>query len=145
RWSRLRIVIAGVVIMIYLQKVVIDQNERSPSSFFKSKIRCGMTDLEWIGYLTYGYGFVCAALYNAFIAYGVSFVKQASSKNVSYILISGSAGAMFSPAISAFVERIIGLQTVMYAIPLLYAAVLVLLLISSQMKSVHRPQAVAVN
>ncbi|MGL4613851.1 MAG: MFS transporter TsgA [Shewanella sp.] len=101
--------------------------------------------LEWIGYLTYGYGFVCAALYNAFIAYGVSFVKQASSKNVSYILISGSAGAMFSPAISAFVERIIGLQTVMYAIPLLYAAVLVLLLISSKMKSAHRPQAVSVN
>ncbi|MGL5359684.1 MAG: MFS transporter TsgA, partial [Shewanella sp.] len=101
--------------------------------------------LEWIGYLTYGYGFVCAALYNAFIAYGVSFVKQASSKNVSYILISGSAGAMFSPAISAFFERIIGLQTVMYVIPLLYAAVLVLLLVSSSMKSAQAAQRLAVN
>ncbi|MGL5391464.1 MAG: MFS transporter TsgA [Shewanella sp.] len=101
--------------------------------------------LEWIGYLTYGYGFVCAALYNAFIAYGVSFVKQASSKNVSYILISGSAGAMFSPAISAFFERIIGLQTVMYVIPLLYAAVLVLLLVSSSMKSAQVAQRLAVN
>ncbi len=30
--------------MIYLQKRVIDQNGRSPSSFEKAKIRCGMTD-----------------------------------------------------------------------------------------------------
>ncbi|MFM5038953.1 hypothetical protein ACEUDR_17870 [Aeromonas veronii] len=29
--------------MIYLQKRVIDQNGRSPSSFEKAKIRCGMT------------------------------------------------------------------------------------------------------
>ncbi|MCX7207656.1 MAG: MFS transporter TsgA [Proteobacteria bacterium] len=91
--------------------------------------------LSWISYLTYGYGFVCAALYNAFIAYGVSFVKKASSKNVSYILISGSAGAMFSPAISSLFERTIGLQTVMYAIPLLYATVLILLIISLRIKS----------
>ncbi|AQS39252.1 Major Facilitator Superfamily transporter [Shewanella psychrophila] len=86
--------------------------------------------LEWMGYLTYGYGFACAALYNAFIAYGVSFVKQASSKNVSYILISGSAGAMFSPAISSMFESIIGLQTVMYAIPVIYAIILGMLVIS---------------
>lgn len=92
-------------------------------------------NLNWIAYLTYGYGFVCAALYNAFIAYGVYFVKKASSKNVSYILISGSAGAMFSPAISSFFERIIGLQTVMYVIPLLYAAIFTLLIVSSRMKS----------
>ena len=86
--------------------------------------------LEWMGYLTYGYGFTCAALYNAFIAYGVSFVKQASSKNVSYILISGSAGAMFSPAISAMFETIIGLQSVMYAIPVIYAIILTMLVVS---------------
>ncbi|MEC4727692.1 MFS transporter TsgA [Shewanella sp. D64] len=86
--------------------------------------------LEWMGYLTYGYGFACAALYNAFIAYGVSFVKQASSKNVSYILISGSAGAMFSPAISAMFETIIGLQAVMYAIPVIYAIIFGMLLFS---------------
>ncbi|MEH8130303.1 hypothetical protein [Aeromonas veronii] len=30
--------------MIYLQKRVIDQNGRSPSSTENSKIRCGMTD-----------------------------------------------------------------------------------------------------
>ena len=86
--------------------------------------------LEWMSYLTYGYGFTCAALYNAFIAYGVSFVKQASSKNVSYILISGSAGAMFSPAISSMFESIIGLQTVMYAIPIIYAIILGMLVMS---------------
>lgn len=86
--------------------------------------------LEWMGYLTYGYGFACAALYNAFIAYGVSFVKQASSKNVSYILISGSAGAMFSPAISAMFETIVGLQSVMYAIPVIYAIILTMLVVS---------------
>lgn len=90
--------------------------------------------LNWVGYLTYGYGFVCAALYNAFIAYGVSFVKKASSKNVSYILISGSTGAMFSPAISSFFERIIGLQTVMYVIPLLYVAIFIMLIVSGRMK-----------
>ena len=37
--------------MIYLQKRVIDQNGRSPSSTENSKIRCGMTEirerLEW--------------------------------------------------------------------------------------------------
>ncbi len=86
--------------------------------------------LEWMSYLTYGYGFACAALYNSFIAYGVSFVKQASSKNVSFILISGSAGAMFSPAISSMFETIIGLQTVMYAIPVIYAMILGMLVIS---------------
>ncbi|MGN5224845.1 hypothetical protein [Aeromonas veronii] len=32
--------------MIYLQKRVIDQNGRSPSSFEKAKIRCGMTDIN---------------------------------------------------------------------------------------------------
>ncbi|MFM5055558.1 hypothetical protein ACEUBS_19690, partial [Aeromonas veronii] len=41
--SRLRIEIAGAAMMIYLQKRVIDQNGRSPSSFEKAKIRCGMT------------------------------------------------------------------------------------------------------
>ncbi|EEY72036.1 putative transporter [Grimontia hollisae] len=86
--------------------------------------------VEWLSYLTYGYGFVCAALYNAFIAYGVSFVRNASSKNVSYILISGSAGAMFSPAISAMFESIIGLQAVMYAIPVIYGVIVAMLLSS---------------
>lgn len=85
-----------------------------------------------LSYFTYGYGFVCAALYNAFIAYGVSFVKSASSKNVSYILISGSAGAMFSPAISSMLESSIGLQTVMYAIPVIYAVILVMLIVSNK-------------
>ncbi|WP_425904322.1 hypothetical protein [Aeromonas sp. FL131] len=33
--------------MIYLQKRVIDQNGRSPSSTENSKIRCGMTD-RWV-------------------------------------------------------------------------------------------------
>ncbi|KPZ70281.1 Protein TsgA [Shewanella sp. P1-14-1] len=93
------------------------------------------TNLEWIGYLTYGYGFACAALYNAFIAYGVSFVKQASSKNVSYILISGSAGAMFSPAISSMFESIIGLQTVMYAIPVIYALIIMMLIASRRQQA----------
>ncbi|WP_223945849.1 hypothetical protein, partial [Aeromonas caviae] len=36
--------IAGAAMMIYLQKRVIDQNGRSPSSTENSKIRCGMTD-----------------------------------------------------------------------------------------------------
>ncbi|MFM5479755.1 hypothetical protein ACET9B_05805, partial [Aeromonas veronii] len=40
---RLRIEIAGAAMMIYLQKRVIDQNGRSPSSTENSKIRCGMT------------------------------------------------------------------------------------------------------
>lgn len=62
-------------------------------------------NISGLDYLAYSYGFVCAALYNSFIAYGVSFVKRASSQNVSYILISGSAGAMFSPAISALMEN----------------------------------------
>ena len=94
-------------------------------------------NLEWLSYLTYGYGFACAALYNAFIAYGVSFVRNASSKNVSYILISGSAGAMFSPAISSMMENIVGLQTVMYAIPVIYAMVAAMLVISMKYKAVN--------
>jgi TsgA-like MFS transporter len=97
-------------------------------------------NLNWIGYLTYGYGFACAALYNAFIAYGVSFVKNASSRNVSYILISGSAGAMFSPAISSLFESIIGLQTVMYAIPVIYGLVIVMLMLSMRQKIGHTAQ-----
>ena len=32
--------------MIYLQKVVIDQNRRSQSSTEKAKFRCGMTDVN---------------------------------------------------------------------------------------------------
>lgn len=83
--------------------------------------------LPGLDYLAYSYGFVCAALYNAFIAYGVSFVKRASSRNVSYILISGSAGAMFSPAISALMENTMGLQKIMYAIPLLYLIIFIML------------------
>ncbi|PKG55777.1 MFS transporter TsgA [Shewanella sp. Choline-02u-19] len=97
-------------------------------------------NLAWIGYLTYGYGFACAALYNAFIAYGVSFVKNASSRNVSYILISGSAGAMFSPAISSLFESIIGLQTVMYAIPVIYGLIIVMLVLSMRQKIGHTAQ-----
>lgn len=98
-------------------------------------------NLSWIGYLTYGYGFACAALYNAFIAYGVSFVKNASSRNVSYILISGSAGAMFSPAISSLFESIIGLQTVMYAIPVIYGLIILMLVLSNRQRVVLTPQA----
>lgn len=97
--------------------------------------------LEWLSYLTYGYGFACAALYNAFIAYGVSFVRSATSKNVSYILISGSAGAMFSPAISSVLESVVGLQTVMYAIPVIYAVVVAILLFSMKFKTVAQTQA----
>lgn len=96
--------------------------------------------LEWLSYLTYGYGFACAALYNAFIAYGVSFVRNATSKNVSYILISGSAGAMFSPAISSVMESVVGLQTVMYAIPVIYAVVVVMLLASMKLKTANQIQ-----
>ena len=96
--------------------------------------------LEWLSYLTYGYGFACAALYNAFIAYGVSFVRNATSKNVSYILISGSAGAMFSPAISSVMESVVGLQTVMYAIPVIYAVVVAMLVVSMKFKTVEQPQ-----
>ncbi|MFV8431953.1 MFS transporter TsgA [Vibrio owensii] len=96
--------------------------------------------LEWLSYLTYGYGFACAALYNAFIAYGVSFVRNATSKNVSYILISGSAGAMFSPAISSVMESVVGLQTVMYAIPVIYAVVVTMLVVSMKFKTVEQTQ-----
>ncbi|OEA47056.1 MFS transporter TsgA [Vibrio parahaemolyticus] len=96
--------------------------------------------LEWLSYLTYGYGFACAALYNAFIAYGVSFVRNATSKNVSYILISGSAGAMFSPAISSVMESVVGLQTVMYAIPVIYAVVVAMLLASMKLKTAKQIQ-----
>ncbi|WP_050907828.1 MFS transporter TsgA [Vibrio harveyi] len=96
--------------------------------------------LEWLSYLTYGYGFACAALYNAFIAYGVSFVRNATSKNVSYILISGSAGAMFSPAISSVMESVVGLQTVMYAIPVIYAVVVAMLVVSMRFKTVEQIQ-----
>ncbi|MFZ3463940.1 MFS transporter TsgA [Vibrio harveyi] len=97
--------------------------------------------LEWLSYLTYGYGFACAALYNAFIAYGVSFVRNATSKNVSYILISGSAGAMFSPAISSVMESVVGLQTVMYAIPVIYAVVVAMLVVSMKFKTLEQTQA----
>lgn len=93
--------------------------------------------LEWLSYLTYGYGFACAALYNAFIAYGVSFVRNATSKNVSYILISGSAGAMFSPAISSVMESVVGLQTVMYSIPVIYAVIVAMLVASMKYKSAN--------
>ncbi|KHT64251.1 transporter [Photobacterium gaetbulicola] len=99
--------------------------------------------LEWISYLTYGYGFACAALYNAFIAYGVSFVRNATSKNVSYILISGSAGAMFSPAISSVMESVVGLQTVMYSIPVIYAVIVVMLVASVKYKTADASQAQA--
>ncbi|HIF9493969.1 TPA: MFS transporter TsgA [Photobacterium damselae] len=92
--------------------------------------------LSWLSYLTYGYGFACAALYNAFIAYGVSFVRNATSKNVSYILISGSAGAMFSPAISSVLESAVGLQTVMYAIPVIYAVIVFMLVVTKKLKPV---------
>ncbi|KAB7696550.1 MFS transporter TsgA [Plesiomonas shigelloides] len=98
------------------------------------------SDVGMLSYYTYGYGFVCAALYNAFIAYGVSFVRQPSSKNVSYILISGSAGAMFSPAISAMFEKVIGLQAVMYAIPMLYAVILLMLLGSFRLHKAAAPE-----
>lgn len=97
--------------------------------------------LEWLSYLTYGYGFACAALYNAFIAYGVSFVRNATSKNVSYILISGSAGAMFSPAIRSVMESVVGLQTVMYAIPVIYAVVVAMLVVSMKFKTLEQTQA----
>ena len=91
--------------------------------------------LSGLDYLAYSYGFVCAALYNSFIAYGVSFVKRASSQNVSYILISGSAGAMFSPAISALMEKTMGLQKIMYAIPVLYFIIFVMLVATLKLKS----------
>lgn len=91
-------------------------------------------NLSGLDYLAFSYGFVCAALYNAFIAYGVSFVKRASSQNVSYILISGSAGAMFSPAISALMEKTLGLQKIMYAIPILYMIIFIMLLSTLKFK-----------
>lgn len=90
--------------------------------------------LDRIGYLTYGYGFVCSALYNAFVAYGVTFVKNASSKNVSFILISGSAGAMFSPAISSILHNYLDIQVIMNTIPIYYAVIIVMLAISMFLK-----------
>lgn len=83
-----------------------------------------------IAYLSYGYGFVCSTLYNASIAYGVTFVKQASSKNVSFILFSGSTGAMLGPVISSQLHKIYDTQIVMNIIPVLYLVILILLIIS---------------
>lgn len=91
-------------------------------------------NLNYISYFTYGYGFVCSALYNSFVAYGVTFVKNASSKNVSFILISGSTGAMFSPAISSLFQEYVGTQVVMNAIPVFYAVIIVMLIISLLLK-----------
>ena len=68
------------------------------------------------------------------MAYGVTFVKKASSKNVSFILISGSAGAMFSPAISSKLYNYLGIQIIMNAIPILYAVIIVMLVISILLK-----------
>ena len=90
--------------------------------------------LDRIGILTFGYGFVCSALYNAFVAYGVTFVKKASSKNVSFILISGSAGAMFSPAISSILYNYLGIYIIMKTIPIYYAVIIVMLAISMFLK-----------
>ncbi|ACD54502.1 MFS transporter TsgA [Shigella sonnei] len=91
--------------------------------------------LSGLDYLAYSYGFVCAALYNSFIAYGVSFVRRASSQNISYILISGSAGAMFSPAISSLMEKMMGLQKIMYAIPILYLVIFIMLVTTLKIKN----------
>lgn len=83
-----------------------------------------------IAYLSYGYGFVCSTLYNSSIAYGVTFVKHASSKNVSFILFSGSTGAMLGPVISSQLHKIYSTQTIMNIIPVLYFMILILLIIS---------------
>lgn len=91
-------------------------------------------NLNCISYYTYCYGFVCSALYNSFVAYGVTFVKNASSKNVSFILVSGSAGAMFSPAISSLFQEYFGTQIIMNAIPAFYAIIIVMLVISQLLK-----------
>lgn len=91
-------------------------------------------NLNHISYFTYGYGFVCSALYNSFVAYGVTFVKNASSKNVSFILVSGSAGAMFSPAISSIFQEYFGTQTIMNAIPVFYAVIILMLITSLFLK-----------
>lgn len=80
-------------------------------------------------YLTYFYGFVGAAVYNTFIAFGVSTTSAPSGKHISYIVTSGSAGAMFSPAISSLLKESVGLQFIMYAIPLLYLIIIGLIII----------------
>lgn len=90
-------------------------------------------NLDKVSYFTYGYGFVCAALYNASIAYGVIFVKNATSKNISFILISGSTGAMFSPTISAVLQKYLGTQMIMNIIPIIYVIIIVSLLFSTVM------------
>lgn len=90
--------------------------------------------LDLISYLTYGYGFVCSALYNAFVAYGVTFVKNASSKNISFILISGSAGAMFGPTISSILHNYLGIEVIMNTIPNYYAVIIAMLAISMFLK-----------
>ena len=101
-------------------------------AFIMTLLIVNIQHIDYIGYFTYG--FVCAALYNAFVAYGVTFVKNASSKNVSYILISGSAGAMFSPAISSVLNEYFGLQIIMNAIPVFYVIIIIMLAISMLMK-----------
>ena len=99
-------------------------------AFIMTLLIVNIQHIDYIGYFTYGYGFVCAALYNAFVAYGVTFVKNASSKNVSYILISGSAGAMFSPAISSVLSKYFSMQIIMNAIPVFYVIIIIMLAIS---------------
>ncbi|MCX8620949.1 hypothetical protein [Gilliamella sp. B3976] len=64
----------------------------------------------------------------------VTFVKKASSKNVSFILISGSAGAMFSPAISSILYNYLGIYIIMKTIPIYYAVIIVMLAISMFLK-----------
>ncbi|MBV7315299.1 MFS transporter TsgA [Shewanella sp. NIFS-20-20] len=95
---------------------------------------------HWLPYLAYGYGFVCSALYNTFIAYGVSFVKKPSSKNISYILIAGSTGAMVSPGLTSLLRPYLSLQTIMYAIPLFYLLTCLLLIASNAMAPTKRAE-----
>ncbi|WP_163931883.1 MFS transporter TsgA [Paraferrimonas sp. SM1919] len=84
--------------------------------------------LEMIQYLTFAFGFICAAIYNAFIAYGMNYAPVISSKYVSLIMICGSSGAMLSPLISSKLVEPLGLPVLMQAIPYLFAAVVLILL-----------------
>lgn len=72
------------------------------------------------------FGLAISVLYNVFIAYGVSFVKNPSHKHIAYILFCGGLASTLAPYLSSILVEIFNARIALMSGAVLYAFVFII-------------------
>ena len=80
---------------------------------------------------SHAYGLAIAAVYHSFIAWGLSFTKNANYRHVTFLYICPGLGGAIAPVFSSRVVAQFGIEWAFYVASILYGLVLAAVLLQS--------------